>query len=539
MYLPKLLIYKDLELKWAKEIDVKYGGVIGGDVLYQAGKEPNGNYVCTYFLGVALMELPFFLLAHNCAKLLGFNADGFSEPYQYALVFGVLFYAFLGLFVLRKVLLHYFDDATTALTLVLITLASNLIQYISVDSLLSHSFIFPLYAIVLFASLKWHEKPQLNYAVLIGFICGLATLCRPTEVIIFLIPLLWNTNTKENARTKWQLVRDNKNHLFVAIIAGLLILSLQFIYYKYVTGSFLHVAGSRWVFLNPFFRILFGFEKGWFIYTPVTILFVLGLFKINKFPFNKSVIWFSILNIWIIISWYDWQYGGSYSTRALSPSYPVFALPLAALIDFIRQSKYRFLFYGLSIYLIAVNLFQINQYNKTILHFKDMNRQYYSRIYLNPNPNALDMSLLDTKDWLNTEGSYQNGIIENNDSLVYLNGKNNLTIYKNLIVETVVSDAKPIKIKEHYLKLETELFIKNGFWNSHILTEIISENKVVNSTKIRLFNPIAKDGENNKYANYIKVPDNLQMFDLKISISTDNSDFNGVVNHLKLTNYWK
>jgi hypothetical protein len=61
----------------------------------------------------------------------------------------------------------------------------------------------------------------------------------------------------------------------------------------------------------------------------------------------------------------------------------------------------------------------------------------------------------------------------------------------------------------------------------------------VNSTKIRLFNPIAKDGENNKYANYIKIPDNLQMFDLKISILTDNSEFNGIVNHLKITSYWK
>jgi hypothetical protein len=102
MYLPKLLIYKDLQLNWLKPMDDKYGGLIGGDVLYQAGKEPNGNYVCTYFSGVALMELPFFLIAHNAAKSLGFEADGFSPPYQYALVFGVLFYAFLGLFILRK-----------------------------------------------------------------------------------------------------------------------------------------------------------------------------------------------------------------------------------------------------------------------------------------------------------------------------------------------------------------------------------------------------------------------------------------------------
>jgi hypothetical protein len=28
----------------------------------------------------------------------------------------------------------------------------------------------------------------------------------------------------------------------------------------------------------PHFRVLFGGEKGWFIYTPITILFIVGLF---------------------------------------------------------------------------------------------------------------------------------------------------------------------------------------------------------------------------------------------------------------------
>ena len=36
MYLPKLLIYKDLQLNWLKPIDAKYH-VVGGDDIYQAG----------------------------------------------------------------------------------------------------------------------------------------------------------------------------------------------------------------------------------------------------------------------------------------------------------------------------------------------------------------------------------------------------------------------------------------------------------------------------------------------------------------------
>ncbi len=533
MYLPKLLIYKDVQLNWLKPIDAKYH-VVGGDDIYQAGKAANGNYVCSYFAGVAFLELPFFLIAHNSARALGFEADGFSPPYQYALVFGVLFYAFLGLFVLRKVLLYYFDDVTTALTLSLIILASNIIQYISIDSLQSHAFIFPLYAIVLFASHKWHEKPRLSYAILTGLICGLATLCRPTEAIIFLIPLLWNINTKENAALKWQAVRDNKTHLWAAIIVGLMVLSLQFIYYKYVSGSFLHVVGSRWVFLNPFFRVLFGFEKGWFIYTPVTILFVWGLFKMRSYPFNKSVIWFSLLNIWIIISWYDWQYGASYSTRALTQSYPVFALSLAALITFIRQ-KHKVLqynFYALSIYLIAVNLFQLKQYDTTVLHYKDMNRQYYSRIYLNPNPNALDMSLLDTKDWLNTEGGCQSELVAHQDSLIQLNAQNNVIISNEL-------NNEQLKTNTHYLKVEIEQTNQSSYWNCYFLTEIVSGQTVVNSSKIRLFNALTTDGKQNQYAYYIEIPHTSQKTVIRISVKTDNPPFNGIVNRLKIMHYWK
>jgi hypothetical protein len=532
MYLPKLLIYKDLQLNWVKDIEAQYGTIVGGTWLYQAGKADNGNYVCTYFSGVAWMELPFFLMAHGTANLLGFKADGFSPPYQYALVFGVLFYVFLGLFVLRKVLLRYFDDRTTALTLALVILASNVIQYISVDSLLSHAFIFPLYAFVLWGSLKWHEKPRLTYAILIGFICGLATLCRPTEAIMFLIPLLWQTNTNENAAIKWQLVRANKAHLWAAIAVGLAVLSLQFIYYKYVSGSFLHVAGSRWVFLNPFFRVLFGFEKGWFIYTPVTILFVLGLFKMRHFPFNKPIIWFCALNIWIVISWYDWQYGGSYSTRALSQSYPVFALSLASLIDLINKNKYRFLFYFLCFYLIVVNLFQINQYNKTVLHFKDMNRKYYSQIYLNNQPNSLDMSLLDTDNWINNEANYQSELVINKDSLIDLNAQNN-------VICLIELKEKQLEINSNYLKLETDLLVKNGFWNSFIFTEIKSGETVINSSKIRLFNPIAKDGEKNKYAYYIDIPNHSQLLSIKSMIKTDDANFKAEMSHLKVTYFWK
>jgi hypothetical protein len=383
MYLPSTIIYNDAtQLKWLPAIDSQYA-VIGG-WQYQTIKEKNGNFVFKYLGGVALMELPFFLVGHAVAKMTDYPPDGFSAPYQYALLAAAFFYAFLGLFLLRRFLLFYFDDKTVAFTLLLLTLATNWVQYVAVDSAMSHVYIFPLYALILFLSKKWHDKPSSKTAFCIGLTIGLATICRPTEAIMLFIPLLWHTHTKAAAALKWGQVSRNKSHVWVAILGGILAVLPQIIYWKIASGKFIIDTGSKWVFLNPYFRVLFGFEKGWFVYTPVTILFVLGLLFIKKHPFGKAIITFCLLNIWIIIAWDDWHYGASYSCRALMQSYPVFALPLAVTIDKMMLSRFKSIFYALFFYLIFVNLFQIYQYNANIIRFDENNFDYYKSIYLNP-----------------------------------------------------------------------------------------------------------------------------------------------------------
>jgi hypothetical protein len=383
MYLPSTIIYNDAtQLKWLPAIDSQYT-VIGG-WQYQTIKEKNGNFVFKYLGGVALMELPFFLVGHAVAKMTHYPPDGFSAPYQYALLMAAFFYAFLGLFLLRRFLLFYFDDKTVAFTLLLLTLATNWVQYVAVDSAMSHVYIFPLYALILLLSKKWQEKPSSKTAFFIGLTIGLATICRPTEAIMLFIPLLWHKHTKVAATAKWAQVRRNKSHVFITILGGILAVLPQIIYWKIASDKFIVDTGSKWVFLNPYFRVLFGFEKGWFVFTPVTILFVLGLFFIKKYPFSKAVITFCLLNIWIIIAWDDWHYGASYSCRALMQSYPVFALPLAIFIEKIMLSRWKSIFYTLFFYFIIVNLFQIYQYNANIIRFDENNFDYYKSIYLNP-----------------------------------------------------------------------------------------------------------------------------------------------------------
>ena len=394
-YLPGTFIHDDIEhLPWVERIDSVYD-VVGTGGLYQLIPLENGNRVNKCLYGVALMELPAFLVAHAVAGATGFPQDGFSAPYQWAMGLNPLLFAMLGLLALRSVLLRWYHDHVVAFVLITITLATNAIQYITVDGAQTHGYLFALYAFIMWATAKWHEKPGIGYAALIGGIISLATFTRPTELIMLLIPLLWNTSTKEGARQKWALVRMHRTHVLWMLGIGVLIAAPQLIYWKLVTGSWIYELGSKWDFLNPHWRVLVGWEKGWFIYTPITVFFVIGLFFMKDMPWRKSVLTFALLNIWIIIAWHDWRYGGSYSARALVQSYPLLALPFAALMKRVISTRWRWPFLVLCAYLLFVNLFQIKQYNNNVLHYDRMNRAYYQAIYLDFDPTEEDRGLLD------------------------------------------------------------------------------------------------------------------------------------------------
>jgi len=392
-YLPAVFIYGDIGRQaWLERVDSAYQ--VSGGSIYQVTDLPNGNRATKYFCGISLMQAPFFTIGHLVAGASGAAQDGFSPPYQWAIALSPLVYALLALFLLRTVLVRYFSDAVVAITLLLVVLATNAIQYMSVDNAQTHGYLFALYAAQLYFTQRWHERPTAWNAMAIGVLIGLATVSRPTEALMLFIPLLWNTHEKEAARMKWTLVRSHPLHLALAVVAGLIAFFPQMLYWKVVTGSWVYDVGSKWDFLNPHWRVLFGGEKGWFIYTPITVLMVFGLFFMRGQPWRKSVLVFTLLNTWVIIAWHDWHYGGSYSSRALVQSYPVLSLPFAALMERALATRWKWPSLALCSYLLAVNLFQIKQYNNTVIHYDRMNFAAFWAVYLDTDPTELDRALL-------------------------------------------------------------------------------------------------------------------------------------------------
>ncbi|UKN03676.1 hypothetical protein K6119_09135 [Paracrocinitomix mangrovi] len=504
-YLPATFIYNDVDkLAWYEKLESKYN--LSGGEIYQYQQLENGNKVAKYTAGVAIMQSPFFLLAHSYALLSDYEADGFSAPYQYAIAYGMVLYFILALFILRKILLRYYDDTITSITLILITLATNTLQYVAAEAGMSHGYIFLLYSLLIWFTIKWHDKPTFKYSALIGFTVGFAAICRITDAVMILIPILWGISDKESLKQKIKLLKENSSLLLWCAAFGILAILPQIMYWWYVTGSPLHKMGSKWQFLDPWFRVLTGFEKGWFIYTPVTIFMIIGLFLIRKKEFRVAVGTLAFINIWIIISWHEWRYGASYSTRALVQSYPVLALPLAAFISHSWKKHLRYLVSAIAIILCSVNIFQIHQYNKGILIGDGMNFQYYKAVFLKNEVTPLAASLIETSDYVSD-----------------FEPKKTLVSISSQPIETREGNPIPIielnNVQDVHLKIETVIATTFGILDSDIVCSY-QNNDFKKEQRFCLGNHATKIDNDNDYAFFFIIPEDKLGGRFSISIET-------------------
>lgn len=352
LYLPAIFIYHDIkQCNFKDSILNKYHPTPD---FQQVIRHPSGNFVLKYTAGQALLYSPFFFAGHIYASLFGtFSSDGFSYPYQISIGLGMLLYSFIGLYYLRKVLLIYFTDVATAISLLVVVFATNYLDYAAIDGAMTHNTLFTIYAILIYCVIKFYEKPSLRNAILIGFFTGMVTLIRPTELISFLIPLLWGIRNYQDFKFRIAFLGKEPKYLIVSICFFLLIISIQFVYWKLVSGEWIIYTygdeGFNW-FQPHFIDGIFSFKAGWLIYSPIMILSIFGfvqLFKNHREQFYSTLV-FTLIFCYICFSWKEWWYGASLGQRAMIQAYPILTFPLTAFIEHIYKRK---------LWIIILNLF--------------------------------------------------------------------------------------------------------------------------------------------------------------------------------------
>jgi hypothetical protein len=387
--------------EWLKAIFEKYQP---SSTMYQVYQSETGYWMIRYTMGVALLEMPFFFIAHLLSLLLGYPQDGLSLPYQVCIAYGMLFYTFFGLYLVRKILLEYFNENTAALTLLVLVFGTNYLQLASKGAVLTHGIAFTTVAFVIWLTIKWHKKPHIKFAAAIGFLIGLATLIRPSEIVIALIPVCWNIYDRESFQNKIKLLKENYVHVFAAIIAALIVVLPQLIYWHNKTGhwffnSYNNPGEGLDLYKPHIYNILLSFRKGWFIYTPVILFSMAGfyfLYQRRKDVFFPLLIYF-LISLWVISSWTIWWYaGGSYSPRALLPVYAALSVPLSFTINSLigKRTKITLIFRAVLILLIAHNFFRMWQWEAKIISREHMTYKYFKRTFFKTSVSNEDLKLL-------------------------------------------------------------------------------------------------------------------------------------------------
>lgn len=403
LYLPAVFIYGDLkQLSFGEEMLAKYHSAPE----LSAFPHPSGNRVIKYSGGQALQFLPWFLAGHAGAKLLGYPADGFSLPYQFAISMGSLLMAMLGLWFLRKTLLRFFSDRATAITLLLIALGTNYLEYTAFHSALTHNWLFTLYAILLYATIRFYEKPSFALAAVIGILVGWAALTRPTDIISAIIPIAWGIRSREDFSGRVQFWRKNWLKLTLAVALTAAVGFIQLAYWKYAGGEWIVYSyqdqGFNW--LRPHvLNGMFSYRAGWLVYSPAMFFALIGFVPLAR---QRPRLWpaalvFCCLYMYITFAWDIWWYGGSLGQRAMVQSYPVWALALAAFVEWIFRQKrvFQLVFLIVAALLVWYNFWLTHHAHKGgLLKVGEMTKAYFWKILGKNEVEENAIKLLDTKD---------------------------------------------------------------------------------------------------------------------------------------------
>ncbi|MDC3253150.1 hypothetical protein OAU25_02755 [Crocinitomicaceae bacterium] len=209
-YLPALFINKHLKFQ---DLEVYKMSRPGYQVWTKQTKA--GTRYIKYTCGMAIMYSPFFFIADALAIKLGAAPDGFSWPYQMALIVASIFYLIIGIVFLSKFLLRFFSDYAVSIALIVLFLGTNLYFYETKHLTYSHGFSFALICLFLFSATSWFDSFRLRWAIWMGVSCGLMVLIRPIDIIFTCFVLLYSVNSFVYLRERLRLIWKFKLHVLV------------------------------------------------------------------------------------------------------------------------------------------------------------------------------------------------------------------------------------------------------------------------------------------------------------------------------------
>lgn len=362
VYLPATFIYQDFQFSfvegWEHPLKLIY---------------VEGAMVNKYPVGVAIMECPFFLAAHILSLIKdaltgSVTATGYTNIYQYSVLFGGVVYWAIGTIVLYQLLTRYlhFSKKISFITCFLITYGTNLFHYASYDACFSHIYSYFLFSLFLYY-LCWYEnreekKNKLWHTCIFGVIAGLIFMCRNTNILFVLTYIFYGVDNWKSLKKRAITILQWKRVVPI-VVTGFITIFPQLLYWHIVTGKwFIYSYGAN----EPFYwlapeimNFLFSVRKGLLFWNPIIFVAVVGIIlvyrKREKLYVGLTI--FLIVIVYVSSAWWSWYYGGSYGQRVAVDFMCVFAIFMAYTLEKIDIQKKTQQRVGVKQYLLEISVY--------------------------------------------------------------------------------------------------------------------------------------------------------------------------------------
>jgi len=131
--------------------------------------------------------------------------------------------------------------------------------------------------------------------------------------------------------------------------------------------------------------VLFSVQKGVFFWSPLLLAAAAGYGlrhgATRAYALGAAVV--LAIDTYLIASWWDWQFGASYGHRGFIDVLPLFAIGLAACVDWTtRSASRRYPALAIASAGIFLSVFQMLQYWNGVLPMSDLTWDQYRDVFL-------------------------------------------------------------------------------------------------------------------------------------------------------------
>ncbi len=389
MYLPAIFIHQDLSYSFKARQSKEMGNTMD---MYKVTIKHGGktSVVSKYTSGVALLLVPFFLLASLLSLLSNTPVDGYNDFYQLSVFWAASTYVWIGLY---HIFLLFektgFKRTTILFSLTGIFVSTNLFLYTYFEPSMSHAYSFALIACFLYWVYQYMVTKSTRDFVVVSALLALILLVRPINaLVVFSIPFVFflsHTNFSDFFTYK----------LWKSVVLGALafgaILSIQsFIWYLQSGFLIIDTYGEKekFFFNDPHvIDFLFSYRKGLFVYAPFLLTALAGLFFLirKEKTAGISLALFLTLLVYVCSSWYVWSYMASFGCRPFIDFYSLFIILIAFLFEY-STATIRGILIIFLLCTTSINFIQSYQYKNFILANDSMDRESYWFVFLKTDP---------------------------------------------------------------------------------------------------------------------------------------------------------